>query len=218
LINAQENHSVIAVSRSIDLLESLREECFSESGKEIEIIASDFSKFGFHNEVKDTISKKHDHLDALINNAGMLINKKFLEINRRDIEDQMRINFEAPLQLIQQLMPLLMASGKAAHVVNIGSMGGFQGSEKFSGLSAYSASKGALAILTECLAAEFMDSRVSFNCLALGSADTEMLRKAFPDYKSPTTAKDMASFIVDFTLKGHRFFNGKIIPVAGLSK
>jgi hypothetical protein len=52
------------------------------------------------------------------------------------------------------------------------------------------------------------------NCLALGAVNTEMLTKAFPGYKAPINAKDMAEFIAGFALNGHKFMNGKIIPVA----
>ena len=52
------------------------------------------------------------------------------------------------------------------------------------------------------------------NCLALGSAQTEMLEKAFPGYESPVMAFEMGKYIADFALTGHKFFNGKIIPVA----
>ncbi len=73
-------------------------------------------------------------------------------------------------------------------------MGGFQGSVKFPGLSLYSASKGALAILTECLAEEFKDRQIKVNCLALGSAQTEMLEQAFPGYKAPLSAAGNGCF------------------------
>jgi NAD(P)-dependent dehydrogenase (short-subunit alcohol dehydrogenase family) len=106
----------------------------------------------------------------------------------------------------------MMPSG--SHIVNISSMGGFQGSSKYKGLSYYSASKSALACLTECLANEFSEYGISVNCLALGSVKTEMLDKAFPGYKAPVDAKEMAEFISDFALTGHKFFNGKILPVA----
>jgi NAD(P)-dependent dehydrogenase (short-subunit alcohol dehydrogenase family) len=93
-------------------------------------------------------------------------------------------------------------------------MGGFQGSMKFKGLSYYSASKAALACLSECLANEFADSNISVNCLALGAVQTEMLEEAFPGYKAPVTAKEMAGFISYFAINGHKFYNGKILPVA----
>jgi len=101
-----------------------------------------------------------------------------------------------------------------SHIVNIGSMGGYQGSAKFKGLSLYSSSKGALAILTECLAEELKDRKIFVNCLALGSAQTEMLSQAFPGYQAPLTAREMAEFIVDFSARGHRWFNGKVLPVS----
>jgi NAD(P)-dependent dehydrogenase (short-subunit alcohol dehydrogenase family) len=93
-------------------------------------------------------------------------------------------------------------------------MGGFQGSAKYKGLSYYSASKAALACLSECLSTEFMDSGISVNCLALGAVRTEMLDEAFPGYKAPVDAEEMAEFISNFALNGHKFINGKIIPVA----
>jgi NAD(P)-dependent dehydrogenase (short-subunit alcohol dehydrogenase family) len=101
-----------------------------------------------------------------------------------------------------------------SHIVNIGSMGGFQGSAKFAGLSAYSASKAALHNFTECLAEELKERKISVNCLALGSAQTEMLEKAFPGYESPVMAFEMGKYIADFALTGHKFFNGKVLPVA----
>jgi NAD(P)-dependent dehydrogenase (short-subunit alcohol dehydrogenase family) len=93
-------------------------------------------------------------------------------------------------------------------------MGGFQGSAKFVGLSAYSASKAALHNFTECLAEELKEKKISVNCLALGSAQTEMLEKAFPGYESPVMAFEMGKYIADFALTGHKFFNGKVLPVA----
>jgi len=93
-------------------------------------------------------------------------------------------------------------------------MGGFQGSAKFPGLSAYSAGKAALHNLTECLALELADQGIKVNCLALGSAQTEMLEKAFPGYQSPVMAFEMGKYIADFSITGHHFFNGKVLPVA----
>jgi NAD(P)-dependent dehydrogenase (short-subunit alcohol dehydrogenase family) len=85
---------------------------------------------------------------------------------------------------------------------------------KFPGLSAYSASKAALHILTECLAHELSEQEIKVNCLALGSAQTEMLEQAFPGYQSPVMAFEMGKYTADFALTGHKFFNGKILPVA----
>jgi NAD(P)-dependent dehydrogenase (short-subunit alcohol dehydrogenase family) len=115
--------------------------------------------------------------------------------------------------LIRELLPFMGRAGDT-HIVNIGSMGGFQGSSKYPGLSFYSASKAAIANLTESLAVEFCNTKIFVNCLALGAVQTEMLAQAFPGYKAPIKPEEMAGFIGDFALHGHQFMNGKILPVA----
>lgn len=150
-------------------------------------------------------------VDVLINNAGVLINKPFTELLETDFVEMLQSNFIGHVRIIQSLYKLMPAG---SHIVNIGSMGGFQGSAKFPGLSAYSASKSALHTLTECLAQEFAELGIKVNCLALGSAQTEMLEKAFPGYESPVMAFEMGKYIADFAITGHKFFNGKVLPVA----
>jgi len=93
-------------------------------------------------------------------------------------------------------------------------MGGFQGSMKFAGLTAYSTSKAAVCSFTEMFAEEYKDSNIKMNCLCLGAAQTEMLEEAFPGYVAPVSAEKMAEFITDFSLNSHQWMNGKIIPVS----
>ena len=104
--------------------------------------------------------------------------------------------------------------GKEGHVVTVSSMGGVQGSMKFPGLSAYSSSKGAVITLTELLAEEYKETGPSFNVLALGAVQTEMLEEAFPGYQAPVTALEMATYIKDFALTGHKLYNGKLLQVS----
>jgi short-subunit dehydrogenase len=153
------------------------------------------------------------HIDILINNAGLLVNKPFLETSLEEIQQIFRINCFAPAMLIRQLMPF-MGGDQTTHIVNISSMGGFQGSTKFPGIAFYSASKAALACLTECLSEEFKDTAVVFNCLALGSVQTEMLEEAFPGYQARLQPEEMAEFIGHFALTAHKHMRGKVIPVS----
>ena len=85
---------------------------------------------------------------------------------------------------------------------------------KFPGLAAYSSSKGALLTLTEVLAEEYKEQQISFNAIALGAVQTEMLEEAFPGYKAPVTAKEMADYIYNFALTGNKFYNGKVLQVS----
>ena len=155
--------------------------------------------------------KQWDSVDVLINNAGSLLNKPFLETSMEEFEAVYKVNVFGVAQLTQTVLPKM---GKDAHVVTISSMGGVQGSVKFPGLSAYSSSKGAVITLTELWAEEFKETGPSFNALALGAVQTEMLAEAFPGYQAPVTALQMATYIQNFALNGQKLYNGKLLQVS----
>jgi short-subunit dehydrogenase len=196
------NNEVIAISRDIRKLTPLATENENLIPFSLDLEKDDYSKI---------ISRLQGNIDILINNAGYLINKSFSKIDNTDIERSFQVNVSAPFKLIQLLLPHF---NKNAHVVNISSMGGFQGSAKFPGLSVYSASKAALACLTECLAEELKEQQIKLNCLCLGAVQTEMLHNAFPGYEATVEASDIASYICDFAKNAHKYINGKIIPVS----
>jgi NAD(P)-dependent dehydrogenase (short-subunit alcohol dehydrogenase family) len=150
-------------------------------------------------------------IDALVNNAGALENKPFSETTTAIFESVYRVNVFGLASLTRLLLPLIDLKGQ---VLNISSIGGVDGSSKFPGLAAYSSSKGAVNILTELLAEEYKATGPAFNALALGAVQTEMLAQAFPGFKAPVSADEMASYILKFALEGQQFFNGKILPVS----
>jgi NAD(P)-dependent dehydrogenase (short-subunit alcohol dehydrogenase family) len=205
-------HQVIALARSENKLGRLLEIALGLNPDCVlypvafDIVHDDYA------DLKQFITARFDNqIDVLINNAGVLINKPFTQLLESDFVEMLQSNYIGHVRIIQALLPLMPAG---SHILNIGSMGGFQGSDKFAGLSAYSASKAALHTLTECLAQELAEQQVKVNCLALGSAQTEMLEQAFPGYESPVMAYEMGKYIADFAVTGHKFFNGKILPVA----
>jgi short-subunit dehydrogenase len=201
------NNQIFVTGRNEKALNSL-----SVRYKNVKSFSLDMSLFDIQYEkFRAAVSNHFERVDILINIAGFLISKDFLQTTNDEARLIMETNFFGPASLIRILKPI-MSSG--SHIVNISSMGGFQGSAKYKGLSYYSASKAALACLTECLATEFTEFGISVNCLALGAVQTEMLDEAFPGYKTPVDAKQMAEFISGFALTGHKFFNGKILPVA----
>ena len=205
-----QNHEVIAIARKpLDQSISVFNQAVKEHRLfpfELDLVKDDFYP------LSNTLNAMNG-LDIVINNAGFLVNKPFVEQSEEDWQKQFDVNVFSPAKLIRFLYPWLLLSGNA-HIVNITSMGGFQGSSKFPGLSAYSASKAALGTLTECLAVEFSGKGISVNALALGAVQTEMLSQAFPGYEAPISAHKMADFISNFALNGHQYFNGKQIPVA----
>lgn len=151
-------------------------------------------------------------VDILINNAGALVNKPMEDISMDDLQLCYGTNVFGPYLLIQKLMPQFT---QEAHIINISSVGGVQGSVKFPGLTAYSSSKGAINVLTECLQAEFEEqNNWAFNALALGAVQTEMLESAFPGYEAPLGPKEMADYIYGFATSAHRVMKGKVISVS----
>ena len=209
---AEAGHEVIALSRNSDRLEQLKEACLQLNPKaQVHILPFDLAKEDIAAQLMPYIESFFQHVDILINNAGALVAKPFTEISAEELERIYQVNVLSVFKLTQELIPKFSNN---AHIVNISSVGGVQGSVKFSGLSAYSSSKAALVALTECLAEEYKETDLAFNCLALGAVQTEMLEEAFPGYQAPTSANDMAAYIFDFSINGQNFYKGKVLNVS----
>lgn len=209
IFSADNSNKILVTGRNKKMLDQLTIESKHRNVLTYDIDLEEYEKY--QNLFLKTAKKDLKSIDILVNNAGMLIKKDFLDLSFDEARRMMETNFWGIASIIRDLKPLMK---KGSHIVNISSMGGFQGSSKFRGMSFYSASKAALSCLSECLAEEFRDSGIIVNCLALGSVETEMFREAFPGYKAPVKAAEIAEFIVDFAINGRKFFNGKVLPVA----
>lgn len=211
VLAAVSGNRLLVVARNLMKIQALAGECnLRKQETVVQPLQFDLGNGSFE-ELALQVNRQLGKIDILINNAGLLLNKPFGSISASEFDGIFNVNVRAPFMLTQALLPLLK---EGSHVLNIGSMGGVQGSVKFPGLSVYSASKGALSVLTECLAAELEEKKISVNCLAFGSVQTEMLAKAFPGYEAQTSAAAMGEFVADFAMKGHKLFNGKVLPVS----
>ena len=199
------NYSILALSRNLKGMESLNK------FENVQTIEFDLDNQNVRVEA-EKIFTSLDKIDILINNAGKLVSKSFLELTAKDIESCYQVNVIGVIETVQAAVPKMIENG--GHIVNISSMGGFQGSVKFAGLTAYSTSKAAVCSFTELFSEEYKDSKIKMNCLCLGAAQTEMLEEAFPGYEAPVSAKKMAEYIADFAVNANQWINGKIIPVS----
>ena len=193
---------VLTVSRNEERLAELAQ--FANEGQ-YQFLSLDLSNFDDIENILAAVAE-WDKVDILYNNAGLCINKPFVEINEQDMLRSWQVNFMAPYRLIQVLLPKFDTT---SHVVNVSTMGAVQGSVKFPGLSVYSSSKSATVNLTELLAEELKENGPRINAVALGAVQTEMLEEAFPGYIAPTLPHEMAAYLVDFGLNGWKYFNGK---------
>ncbi|MDP2160028.1 MAG: SDR family oxidoreductase [Flavobacterium sp.] len=200
---ANEGHQVLAISRKTpnELIEHPNITCLSV----------DLSEESGLNLITEFIVQTWKNVDVLIHNAGCLVLKPFLQLSQADFEMVYKVNVFGVANLTRICLPFLK---RGSHVVSISSMGGVQGSSKFAGLAAYSSSKGAVITLSELLAEEYKEEGISFNVLALGAVQTEMLHEAFPGYIAPLSAKEMADYIYDFSLNGNKYYNGKVLQVS----
>ncbi len=201
---AKNDCNVLAISRNISPLKDL-------NLKNLSYLSADLSDEKEIEKIAGVVNAKWKKVDILINNAGKLINKPFQELSPANFLEVYKVNVFAVAELTRQLLPFF---SKGSHVVNISSIGGVQGSVKFPGLAVYSSSKGALLTLTELLAEEYKEQQIIFNALALGAVQTEMLAEAFPGYKASVSANEMADYIYNFALNGHKYYNGKILQVS----
>lgn len=199
-------YEVLALSRNTESLKEL-----SPSHQNLHPLQADITDPKDLGLIVKFVREEWGAVDVLIHNAGTLIHKPFRETSLEDFKKVYQVNVFAVAELTRQLERFMKPG---SHVVGISSMGGIQGSMKFAGLSAYSSSKGALITLMELLAEEYKERGISFNALALGAVQTEMLKEAFPDYQAPTTAAEMAEYIADFSLNGDKLFNGKVLQVS----
>jgi 3-oxoacyl-[acyl-carrier protein] reductase len=209
---AREGHRVFAMSRNQSLLKELAARAAS-AGAVIVPVAGDLSAGDFSELDRVFEQNGPVHLSVLLHNAGALITKPFEELGLQNWKAIYDVNVFGVAMLTKHVL-CRMGGAEHTHIVMCGSIGGMVGSVKFPGLSAYSSSKGALAILAECLAEEFKGRNISVNCLALGSVQTEMLSRAFPGYQAPLRPEEMAEFVSGFCERGWKYLNGKTLPVS----
>jgi short-subunit dehydrogenase len=198
------DHCVYGLSRDHNALKSLKSSLDNPSN--FHFISHDITQLN-RQVIENWI--KTDEIDILINNAGSLLNKPFNDINYEEYRNLMDVNFWGTFNISQLLINKL--SNTNGQIIIISSMGGVNYSSKFSGLSLYSSSKGAVTTLGECLAEELKPFNIRVNTLALGAVQTEMLKKAFPDYTANITPKEMADYIINFCSSVGNVLNGQII-------
>lgn len=207
-MSKEPNVIVYAFSRNEESLRLL-----SKLSSNIRYICGDITQKADREKVFRFIKEDAGKIHYLVNNAGLLFNKDIFRISEEEIEETFNVNIISVIKFIQTLLPLF-ETRDYSHIVNISSMGGFQGSAKFRGLSVYSSSKGALNILSEALAEELKEENIRVNSLNLGAVQTEMLEAAFPGYAAPFGPEGIAEYITNFTLEGGKYINGKVLPIS----
>jgi len=158
------DYDIVATARSAGELDHLRREIEQKGGK-CTAITLDLTQ-------PDDVARalRGVSADVLVNNAGVMSQKPFLELTPDEWHRMVDVNFNALYHVTRAVLPG-MVERRRGHVVIIGSIAG---RSAFVGGTCYAATKHAVAGFAECLMLEVRDSGVKVSTVNPGSVATEL--------------------------------------------
>ncbi len=187
---AKKGYYVLVHGRSDESVRQALEEIGSASGRDdLDGFSSNFESLRQVYEMAQNIKQQYDHLDILINNAGIF--QKEREMTGDGYEKTFQVNYLAHYLLTRLLLGLLEKS-ESARVVNVSSMvhataidfDNLQGEQDFMGSKAYGISKLCNVLFSYKLARETEASHITSNCLHPGVISTKLLKQHYGDIGS----------------------------------
>jgi NAD(P)-dependent dehydrogenase (short-subunit alcohol dehydrogenase family) len=203
---AREGAAVVLASRS-EQVQGIADEINHESGKHQALaVPADVSDEEQVKRLFKTTRESFGPLDILVNNAGVVEVRDFVDMELSTWKAVMSVNVRGAFLCSREAFRQMIAAAKGGTIVNMTSLSGVRGPEKFKGLSAYVVSKYGVLGLSEILAVEGKPHGIRVNSIAPGAVDTAMLRKAAPFLKTKTTPEEIAKtilFLSDDRQSGH---------------
>jgi 3-oxoacyl-[acyl-carrier protein] reductase len=172
---AEEGAIVYANSRKPDSIDEWSEECGLKHQTKVYPVYFDITDYVALKQAVLQIMKAEQHIDVLVNNAGIVSYELLGMIRVEDLRNMFEVNVVAMIQLIQ-IVSRLMSRQKKGSIINISSIVGAKGVK---GQLAYSATKGAVISLTKSAAKELASQNIRVNALAPGMVDTERFHEVF---------------------------------------
>jgi 3-oxoacyl-[acyl-carrier protein] reductase len=154
----------------------------------------------------------HGPCDILINNAGMIDPAPLVETTFEQWRRMFEVNVHGVYLACRRVLPSMLERGTGT-IVNVASISGVAGPEKFPGWVSYCASKGAVISLTEALAVEVKSRGVRVNAVSPGAVDTAMWAEASGGAPASMTAEEVAEAILFLASDRSRPMNGQNLNV-----
>jgi len=204
---AQEGARVVLASRNEAELSKVAEEVNRQWGQSQALaVPTDVSDETQVKHLFEITKANFGPLDILVNNAGVVEVRDFVAMDLETWEKVINTNLRGSFLCSREAFCQMITAGKGGAIVNMTSLGGVRGPEKFKGLSAYVVSKYGVLGLSDILAVEGKSYNIRVNSIAPGAVDTSMLKKAAPFLKTKTGPHDVAKtilFLADDRQSGH---------------
>jgi NAD(P)-dependent dehydrogenase (short-subunit alcohol dehydrogenase family) len=158
------------------------------------------------------VMERYGRVDALVNCAGIVAVKPFVDMDAATWDSVIGVNLRGTFLCCREAFRV-MAAQRSGVIINLSSLSGVKGVEKFPGLSAYNVSKAGVASLTEILAVEGRPHNIRVCAVSPGAVDTEMLRQAAPHLRAGMTPDDMAEILLFLAGDAGRMLNGTNLEI-----
>jgi NAD(P)-dependent dehydrogenase (short-subunit alcohol dehydrogenase family) len=208
---AREGARVVLFSRSPAHLDEVAAEIAREGFPVLTIAGDVSSEEDVHALFQQTM-QAHARVDILVNCAGIVASRPFLEMDVSTWDRVIEVNLRGTFLCCHEAFRI-MAAQHSGVIINLSSLSGIKGVEKFPGLSAYNVSKAGVAGLTEILAVEGKPYHIRVCAVSPGAVDTEMLRQAAPHLKAGMTPDDMAELLLFLAGDSGRKLSGTNIEI-----
>jgi NAD(P)-dependent dehydrogenase (short-subunit alcohol dehydrogenase family) len=208
---ARAGAKVVLFSRTRADLESVANEIAGLGGNTL-IVAGDVSRAEDVHALFQRTMEIYGRVDILVNCAGMVAVRPFVEMDIDTWDRVIGVNLRGTFLCCREAFRI-MATQQGGVIVNISSLSGVKGVEKFPGLSAYNVSKCGVAGLTEILAVEGKPYNIRVCAVSPGAVDTEMLRQAAPHLKAGMTPDDMAEILLFLADDSGRMLSGTNLEI-----
>jgi NAD(P)-dependent dehydrogenase (short-subunit alcohol dehydrogenase family) len=208
---AREGARVVLFSRTRAHLDEVAAS-IRDAGADCLAIAGDVSREEDVQALFQTVQETFERVDILVNCAGLVAIRPFAEMDTATWDSVLGVNLRGTFLCCREAFRVMIEQ-KQGVIVNISSLSGVKGVEKFPGLSAYNVSKSGVASLTEILAVEGKPHNIRVCAVSPGAIDTEMLRQAAPHLKAGMTPDDMAQILLFLADDTGRMLSGSNIEI-----
>ncbi|HVB24776.1 MAG TPA: SDR family oxidoreductase [Ktedonobacteraceae bacterium] len=191
---AREGARVVLFSRTQSHLEETAAE-IARAGGEALAVVGDVSRESDVRRLFEQVREAYGRVDILVNCAGIVAVRPFVDMDVATWDSVIGVNLRGTFLCCREAFQLMTAQQEGV-IINLSSLSGVKGVEKFPGLSAYNVSKAGVAALTEILAVEGKPYNIRVCAVSPGAVDTEMLRQAAPHLKAGMTPEDMAEILL----------------------